>query len=81
MVANASTDETAEVVVFVDVAFDVFCESVQVFIVEVCQTLSVVTRRLQCVMSGSMKFELRDWRILRCDRVGFILVRVGINQP
>ena len=25
-------------------------------------------------------FELRDWRILGCDRVGFILVRVWINQ-
>ena len=26
-------------------------------------------------------FELHDWRILRCDRVGLILVRVRINQP
>lgn len=57
MVADASTDETAEVVVLVDVAFDVFCESVQVFIVEVCQTLGIVTRRLHCVMSGRMKHD------------------------
>ena len=26
-------------------------------------------------------FELRDWRLLGCDRVGFIFVRVWINQP